>query len=490
MATTTATPVLGLKTKLFFSLGWPVEYIVLRALELFVLFYYTQVLGLPGFLAGIALFVAMLFDAFADPAIGAFSDNLRNSRFGRRHTLMFLAPIPLGLALTAVFLPPSGMGQWALFAWLTATTVAVRFLCGLYVVPYSAQLAEMTRDPSQRASLQVYKSVAQAIFDFAMLALAFDVFFARETDGSGGQMNAAAYLPFAATLGAALVVTTLLSAFGTYRHMRGIERAGEASAARTPPKHMDFSLAGVGAAWKRVLFDNPNVRAIIIGALLSAIATSVARSLTSHLGVFFWELQPQQIGSWQKAAIPGLFLGMFIARFCARRIELISMIKVGLILMFTTLALPPLLKLLGVLPAGSAYSLLLGSNFIMGTGSGILMLVAGLVCAEAADEEEFRLGLPQQGFLFGFVFLATKMGSALGKLVSGSALDVIGFPVGAATADPQVVRNLAWTLVGSVLVLGVCSYLFWSRFHLPKQRHAHIVSTLNTRQSQSIADPA
>ena len=487
---TTATPALPLKIKLFFSLGWPAEYIVLRSLELFVLFYYTQVLGLPGFLAGIALFIAMLFDAFADPAIGAFSDNLRKSRFGRRHTLMFLAPIPLGLALTAVFLPPSGMGQWALFAWLTATTVAVRFLCGLYVVPYSAQLAEMTRDPGQRASLSVYKSVAQTVFDFAMLAMAFDVFFARQSDGISGQMNAAAYLPFAATLAAALVVTTLVSAFGTYRYMRSIERAGEASAPKAAPTPLKFSFSGVRAAWKRVLFDNPNVRAILIGALLSSIATSVARSLTSHLGVFFWELQPQQIGYWQKAAIPGLFLGMFIARFCAKRTELISMIKIGLVLMFTTLALPPLLKLLGLLPSGSAYPLLLGSNFVMGTGSGMLMLVAGLVCAEAADEEEFRLGLPQQGFLFGFVFLATKMGSALGKLVSGTALDVIGFPLRAASTDPQVVRNLAWTLIGSVLVLGTCSYLFWSRFRLPKQRHAEIISTINARQSQAAPTPA
>lgn len=477
-------PKLSIITKLFFSMGWPVEYIVLRSLELFVLFYYTQVLGLPGSLAGLALFIAMLVDAFADPAIGAFSDNLRNSRFGRRHTLMFLAPLPLGLALAAVFLPPDNLGQWALFAWLTATTIAVRFLCGLYIVPYSAQLAELTRDPAERASLQLYKSVAQTLFDSAMLALAFNVFFVKKPDGTGGQSDPSAYLPFALTLATALVLTTTISALGTWRKMREIERDSDAGKAPTGPMKAHLTPAAILRSWRKVLFGNPNVRVLVFGALLTAMATSVMRSLASHLGVFFWELTPQQIGYWQQSAIPGFFLGMIIARVTAKRVELIRMIQLSLVLIIGAVTILPLLKLSGlVAPGALMFKVLLSSNFIMGTGSGILMLLAGLVCAEAADEDEFLTGLPAQGFLFGFVFLATKMGSALGKLLSGTALDVIGFPKGATSVPPDVVNALAWTLVASVAVIGGASYYFWSRFHLPKQRHQEILTALQQRRS-------
>ena len=482
---TTSGRTLPVRTKLFFSLGWPVEYIVLRSLELFVLFYYTQVLGLPGSLAGLALFIAMLIDAFADPAIGSFSDNLRNSRFGRRHTLMFIAPIPLGLALIAVFHPPADLGQWALFAWLTGTTIAVRFLCGLYIVPYSAQLAELTRDPAERASLQLYKSVAQTLFDSAMLALAFNVFFVKNPDGSGGQTDPSAYLPFALTLAAALITTTLISAFGTWRPMRKVESETSFVPAETAAgKGSHISPRRILAAWRKVLLGNPNIRTLVIGALLTATATSVMRSLTSHLGVFFWELSPEQMGYWQQAAIPGFFTGMIIARVLAKRVELIHMILSGLLLIFGAVTIPPLLKLLGVMPGGDfQFTVLLGGNFVMGTGSGILLLVAGLVCAEAADEDEFLTGLPQQGFLFGFVFLATKMGSALGKLISGTALDVIGFPKGATSIPPEIVNNLAWVLVGSVALIGGASYYFWSLFHLPKKRHGEILAELKERRS-------
>ncbi len=480
-------PSLSFSTKFFFSLGWPVEYIVLRSLELFVLFYYTQVLGLPGSLAGLALFIAMLVDAFADPAIGAFSDNLRNSRFGRRHTLMFIAPIPLGLALAAVFLPPDNIGQWALFAWLTATTIAVRFLCGLYIVPYSAQLAEMTREPAERASLQLYKSIAQTLFDSAMLALAFNVFFIKNPDGSGGQSDASAYLPFALTLAGALIVTTTVSALGTWRKMQQVERESANDTVGSAGAHKSHvSLTAVLSSWRKVLFGSLNIRTLILGALLTALATSVMRSLASHLGVFFWELTPQQIGYWQQSAIPGFFVGMIIARVCAKRVELISMVKLSLILIICAVGVLPLLKLSGIIAPGQVlFSALLSSNFVMGTGSGILMLVAGLVCAEAADEDEFLTGLPAQGFLFGFVFLATKMGSALGKLLSGTALDIIGFPKGATSVPVQVTNTLALTLVASVVVFGGASYYFWSRFHLPKQRHREILSALQERRNPS-----
>jgi GPH family glycoside/pentoside/hexuronide:cation symporter len=481
MTAPVASRTLPFHTKLFFSMGWPVEYIVLRSLELFVLFYYTQVLGLPGSLAGLALFIAMLVDAFADPAIGSYSDNLRNSRFGRRHTLMFLAPVPLGLALVAVFMPPDNIGQWALFAWLTASTIAVRFLCGLYIVPYSAQLAELTRDPAERASLQLYKSVAQTLFDSAMLAVAFNLFFAKKPDGSGGQTDPTAYLPFAITLGAALVVTTTVSALGTRRKMQEIERDTVTDASGQKGNHL--SPSRILSAWRKVLFTRANLRALILGALLTATATSVMRSLASHLGVFFWDLSPEQIGYWQQSAIPGFFVGMIIARVFAKRLELIRMLLISLLLIIGAVTLLPALKLLGVIgPGDLLFKILLSSNFVMGIGSGMLMLLAGLVCAEAADEDEFLSGMAAQGFLFGFVFLATKMGSALGKLLSGTTLDLIGFPKGATSVPADVVDTLAWTLVGSVAILGGASYYFWSRFHLPKQRHSEILKELQERR--------
>ena len=87
--------------------------------------------------------------------------------------------------------------------------------------------------------------------------------------------------------------------------------------------------------------------------------------------------------------------------------------------------------------------------------------------------------------VFGFVFLATKMGSALGKLLSGTTLDAIGFPKGATSIPAEVVDTLAWVLIGSVVLIGGTSYYFWSKFNLPKSRHRQILAELAARRSNA-----
>jgi len=54
------------------------------AFTLFVLLFYTQVLGLSGTATGIVLFISLMWDAISDPLMGAWSDRFK-SRWGRRH---------------------------------------------------------------------------------------------------------------------------------------------------------------------------------------------------------------------------------------------------------------------------------------------------------------------------------------------------------------------------------------------------------------------
>ena len=101
--------------RLAYSLGNACETILGRSFELFVLFYYTQIKGVPGTVAGLAILVAMLVDALIDPLVGSYSDSLK-SRFGRRHALMYAAALPSALFFVLLFAPPAGLGSAALGA--------------------------------------------------------------------------------------------------------------------------------------------------------------------------------------------------------------------------------------------------------------------------------------------------------------------------------------------------------------------------------------
>jgi len=103
--------------KLAYATGRAAESIKVRAFDTFLFFYYVQVLGLSGSRSGLALGIAMVFDAITDPVAGWISDGWR-SRWGRRHPFMLAAPIPLAVCFYLLFIPPADLSQWQLFAWL------------------------------------------------------------------------------------------------------------------------------------------------------------------------------------------------------------------------------------------------------------------------------------------------------------------------------------------------------------------------------------
>ena len=99
---------LTFNTKFAYGIGQVAEGLKNSALATFVLFYYNQVLGLPGTLAGLAVAIALVFDAVSDPLAGSISDNWRG-KFGRRHPFMYASAIPLGICFYLLFAPPDGL---------------------------------------------------------------------------------------------------------------------------------------------------------------------------------------------------------------------------------------------------------------------------------------------------------------------------------------------------------------------------------------------
>src|SRR5690606_25534657 len=112
------------------------------AFDLFLFFYYNQVLGLSGTLSGAAMLIALAVDAATDPLVGSLSDSLR-SRWGRRHPFLYASALPLGCSFALLFRPPEGLGQLGLFGWLTLFAVATRVSMTLYFVPHLALGAEL-----------------------------------------------------------------------------------------------------------------------------------------------------------------------------------------------------------------------------------------------------------------------------------------------------------------------------------------------------------
>src|SRR5262245_54123176 len=143
-------------TKLYQGLGALPDTYKNFAFATFLLFFYNQVLGMPAVLASVAIAIALVLDAIADPIIGSYSDGLQ-TRFGRRHPLMYIAALPLGLCLFCVFMPPNGLSHTGQFVWLLVFSIGTRISMGFYLVPWNALFAEFSDDYAERSSIVTFR---------------------------------------------------------------------------------------------------------------------------------------------------------------------------------------------------------------------------------------------------------------------------------------------------------------------------------------------
>ncbi|MBA3811529.1 MAG: MFS transporter [Caulobacteraceae bacterium] len=176
-------------TKFFQAIGALPDTFKNFAFGTFLLFFYNQILGLPAFVASVALAAALILDAACDPLIGSFSDNLR-TRLGRRHPLMYASAVPLAAGLYLAFSPPS-LSHEALALWLFASVAITNISMSLFLVPWTALYAEFSDDFDERTEIVVWRSAVSGVGGLAVAYLTYGVIFPSNPAFRAGQLNPA-----------------------------------------------------------------------------------------------------------------------------------------------------------------------------------------------------------------------------------------------------------------------------------------------------------
>ncbi|TNE39269.1 MAG: hypothetical protein EP347_04985 [Alphaproteobacteria bacterium] len=457
----------------FYGLGQSAEAIKNWAFGTLLLIYYVQVLGLSGSLAGLAIAIALGFDAISDPAVGSLSDNFR-SRFGRRHPFMIGALLPLPLCFFLLFWPPAGLSGFSLFLWLTTFTVLTRTALTFFNVPYQALGAELSRDYHERTVIVMFRMGIGYVAALLIVFVAFTFWFVSTEETPDPQLTREPYLSFAITCAAVMFLATALSTWGT-RGTIPILVARDKNRARQP-----FQLAQIYKDLFRAL-ENPSFRALIIAVFLVFVYLGVHSALATHLKTFFWHLDTSGIRAWQMASIVGAIMGLpFTPRF-NRIFEKKMTVILGIIGTTFFSTLPVLLKLLHLSPTDPDTLLVfLSACAFIGSFASIQALIsAGSMIADIADEHELTHGQRQEGIYFGALSFAAKSTSGLGNLIAGVVLDLITLSTftDPLAVPPVVLTHFGWvyTLIPIISIFSLWAFL---PYHLDKKRHDEIIRQL------------
>jgi len=124
-----------------FNLFW-------QSIMLFLLFYYTDALGLPIGVAATTYLVASVWDGIANFIAGILVDR-KHDRF-RYGPLLAAGAVPLGLTFTLTYMPPLASGAGAIASVFIAHLLFRTAYAGVNV-PYLAMTARVSSDPGDRA---------------------------------------------------------------------------------------------------------------------------------------------------------------------------------------------------------------------------------------------------------------------------------------------------------------------------------------------------
>ena len=200
---------------LAFGFGQISEAIKNSGFNVFLLFYYNQVLGISATATSIALAIALIFDAISDPIAGSVSDKLQ-TRWGRRHPLIFFAAFPLALTFYLLFNPPE-LSQAGSVAWLLIFAILVRASMTFYHVPHLALGAELATDYDQRSTLYGFSTFFALMGGAAFLPLSYRLFFPTTEEFNPALLNQDAYGAWSVFAGVIMIFAILVCVYGT-RH--------------------------------------------------------------------------------------------------------------------------------------------------------------------------------------------------------------------------------------------------------------------------------
>jgi len=292
---------LSFRTKFSQGIGSVPEGIKNWAFNTFALLYYNQVLGVEAYWVSVALMAALFFDAITDPIVGAYSDRLQ-TRWGRRHPLMLIAAIPLGLSLYAVFNPANDLTNLQLFLWLLVFTILTRGFMTLYFVPWVAVGLELSDDYHERTTIMAYRyaigwfvgvSASLYIFNFIMVD--------QEVGGEilVGQLNPASYPVFALLCAGLMIAGALACTFLTWREIPYLRQPRQDtpkfSAKQT---YLDIKMA----------LENSQLRLKFVCVLMASTVGGAMTNLMIYMSTFFWELTSADMAWMVLTAIGALLV--------------------------------------------------------------------------------------------------------------------------------------------------------------------------------------
>lgn len=456
------------------KLGWAVGdfgfNIYWQALNLLMMPFYTDVLGLDPRLAGLVFLIASLWDGFADSVIGAIADRTRSRHGSYRPYLVFASPALVVCFMIAFLAPPFAEG--GLFVYALASQMLLRTAYSVVSIPYATLSSRITSDTDERSEIAGYRIAFAMLGGMTVTFLMPSIVDALQA--RTGETSSLAYVIAAAVVG----LVSLPIFWLCFASTREPERLREANPQgfhwRAPAE--DF------ASIIRILSVNGPLVRVFLCMIVSSLAFTMTNKCLTYYVVHY--LERPDLRQW---ILPlALFVNLIFCPFWAWVAQRRSKREAWLIANLVSAIAYVAFYLNASRDPAIAASLLA----LISIGNAAYLTLVWAMIPDAVDYTQWKTGLRHDAKVFGVASFSKQLALGLNGFVLGWLLALVGYQSGGATQTPEAVEGVKTIMTLVPLAgLGLSAAVMWG-YPLDRRMHVRILADVGSRDGAGAASGA
>jgi GPH family glycoside/pentoside/hexuronide:cation symporter len=474
------TPPITLRTRVSYGTGAIANGIKNAAFTTYLLFFYSQIIGVPAGIVSAAVALTLLVDAVADPLIGRWSD-LTRSRWGRRHPFIYGAALPTALFFLLAWFPPAGMSDLQMGVWIFVTASLTRVSISAFEIATSAMTPEMTDDYRERTRLFSLRWWFGYAGTYGFTTLCLLTFFAATPEYPRGQLNPDGYPGFAIAGALTILVVILICGIGTHNRIPYLRQA-EVRVERTP---LLGHLREMGSALRNRAFLS------IFGfGVLKYSAIGLYSATNLFFGTYLFELNATQLAILTidslVAATIAAPLAPVMSAWIGKRASSMLFAVVGVAIGLS----PLLLSYFGwFFVPGDA--LLVPTLFAIGALYGAMVAISLIntssMLADVVEDSAVTTGRHEAGIFFAASSFMQQCSTAIGIFLAGRLLVWSDFPAKPAPGQvsEEAVRSLVIHYIPCSIGLWTLGALILLFYPITRAKHEANVAALRAREAEA-----
>ena len=425
--------------KLGYGLGDSASNFFFQVFNIFLLYYYTDIFGLPAAAVGTMFLVTKIVDAASDPLMGLIADRT-NSRWGKFRPYLLWAAIPYGVLGYAMFASPdlSDTGK-LIYAYATYTLMMLAYTA--INVPYSALMGVISPSSAERTRVASYR------FFCAFAAAWLIATFVPPLKNILGGGNEALGFKLTMAIFAVASVALFWICFATTKER--VQPVQEDTAMRRDFRAM-FSNGPWIALFAAAIFTLMNV-AVRNGSLLYYFKYYVGDDGT-RIFLNFFDKTSVFMSLGLLTMLIGISLTKTLCDYFEKRTLLITLTVLNAFAMAAFYVTPP-----------DQYWLMVAINCVGTLLIGPTPALVWAMYTDCADYGEWKTGRRTTGLVFSSLLFAQKLGLAVGAGLAGVILGWFGFVANELQTDSALagIRFLFSVLPAVLALLGAAAIFFY-----------------------------